>query len=433
MNLTISQTNERKTNPFIEILRIRNFRLLWIGEAISVFGDHFYIVALPWLVLQLTGDALAMGAVLALAAVPRALLMLVGGALSDRFPPRNIMFASNLARFILVSLLAGLVFINGVEMWMIYTLAILFGIADAFLYPAHSTMMPQLVQKDFLRTANSLMQAMYMLTMLAGPVLAGLLIVALGDGRNKGANMQGIAAALALDAISFLASLLTLALINQPRAEASRGKESILESIRSGLTFVWNDIPLRAFFFVVAAVTFFFDGPFLIGVPLLADTCFPEGAVAYGAILSARGLGSLLGAVLAGGLPQPHPKRRGAVLLALAGGMGIGLALLGISSSTNFAAVIGLAVGAFNGYILVFLVTWVQSRPPEEFVGRLMSLLLFASTGLIPVSMALSGVVSRVDVAGLLVVSGLLIVLISLAMLFSPTVRAMEPAVETGD
>ena len=144
MNLTITQTNEGKANPFLKVLRNRNFRLLWIGEAISVLGDHFYIVALPWLVLQLTGDALAMGAVLALSAVPRAALMLVGGALSDRFAPRNIMFASNLARFILVSLLAGLVFTNRVEIWMLYVLAILFGIADAFLYPAHSSMAPQL-------------------------------------------------------------------------------------------------------------------------------------------------------------------------------------------------------------------------------------------------------------------------------------------------
>src|SRR6266511_4355825 len=422
MNPTVTQTSERMTNPFLEIFRNRNFRLLWIGEAISVLGDHFYIVALPWLVLQVTGDALAMGAVLALAAVPRALLMLIGGALSDRFPPRNIMCASNLAHLILVSLLAGLVFTNRVEMWMIYVLAILFGIADAFLYPVHSAMIPQLVKKDLLQTANSFMQGMYMLTMLAGPVLAGLLIAALGDGRSQGANIQGIAAALGLDAISFLASLLTLALISQRRAESSRGKETILESIRSGLTFVWNDIPLRAFFSVVAAVTFFFDGPFIIGVPLLADTRYPEGAAAYGAILSARGLGSLLGAALAGVLPQPNPKRRGVLLLALAGWMGVGLALLGISSSTHFAAVIGLAVGAFNGYILVFLVTWVHSRPPEEFMGRLMSLLLFASTGLIPVSMALSGVFSRVDVTGLLVSSGALITLLVLTMIFNPTV-----------
>jgi hypothetical protein len=90
-------------------------------------------------------------------------------------------------------------------------------------------------------------------------------------------------------------------------------------------------------------------------------------------------------------------------------------------------------VGAFNGYILVFLITWVQSRPPEEFVGRLMSLLLFASTGLIPVSMALSGVVSRLDITGLLIVSGMLITLISFAMIFKPSVRAMEPVAQARD
>lgn len=93
---TMTQTHEAtKDSPFREVMGNRNFRLLWIGEGVSVLGDHFYMIALPWLVLQLTGDSLAMGTVLALAAVPRALLMLVGGALTDRFSPRSLMLASN--------------------------------------------------------------------------------------------------------------------------------------------------------------------------------------------------------------------------------------------------------------------------------------------------------------------------------------------------
>ena len=176
----MTQTN-RKTRPFSEVLGNRDFRLLWIGEGVSVLGDHFCMIALPWLVLQLTGDALAMGTVLALSAIPRALFMLVGGALTDRFSPRTLMLASNAIRFVLVSFLTFLVFSNQVEMWMLYTLAILFGIADAFFYPAQSSIVPQLVKKDHLQVANSLVQGTMMLTMLLGPALAGLLIAALGD------------------------------------------------------------------------------------------------------------------------------------------------------------------------------------------------------------------------------------------------------------
>jgi MFS family permease len=425
---TITQT--KKTNPFREVLGNRNFRLLWIGEGVSVLGDHFYMIALPWLVLQLTGDSLAMGTVLALSAIPRALLMLVGGALTDRFSPRSLMLASNAARFIFVSLLAGLVFTNNVQLWMLYTLAILFGVADAFFYPAQSSMTPQLVKKENLQVANSLIHGTMMLAMLAGPVLAGVLIAVLGDGRSATAEMKGIATAFGLDALTFLASLITLVFIRTPQNESRETSENILESIRSGLNFVWNDVALRAFFFVVAAVTFFFNGPFNIGVPILANTRFPEGPIAYGTILSNWGAGSLIGMALAGMLPRPNPKRMGTVLLGLVSVMGIGLALLGVSSSTLIAAVIGLSLGSVNGYINVFFTTWVQSRAPKAFIGRLMSLLMFSSTGLFPVSMALSGAVSRVDVTLLLTISGGIVALLGLVMTLNPTVRAMEPVAQ---
>lgn len=423
-------TQTGRTHPFGEVLGNRNFRLLWIGEGVSVLGDHFYMIALPWLVLQLTGDSLAMGTVLALSAVPRALLMLVGGALTDRFSPRSLMLVSNAIRFVLVSLLTVLVFTNRVEMWMLYTLAILFGVADAFFYPAQSSMTPQLVKMDHLQIANSLMHGTMMLAMLAGPVLAGVLIAVLGDGHPDSAGMQGIAAAFGLDALTFLVSLVMLAFIKTPRAASIGNDENILESIRSGLNFVWNDLPLRAFFFVVAAVTFFFNGPFNVGVPLLADMRFPEGALAYGTILSTWGAGSLLGMALAGMLPRPNPKHMGAVLLSLVSIMGIGLALLGISASTFIAAAIGLMLGSLNGYINVFFTTWVQSRAPKAFIGRLMSLLMFSSTGLFPVSMALSGAVSRVDVTLLLTISGGIVALLGLVMTLNPTVRAMGPAAQ---
>ena len=432
MNIITRPHDSERSSPYREVLGNRNFRLLWIGEGVSVLGDHFYMIALPWLVLQLTGDSLAMGTVLALSAIPRALLMLVGGALTDRFSPRSLMLASNAARFLLVSMLAGLVFAGQIQMWMLYVLAVLFGIADAFFYPAQSSMPPQLVKRDHLQVANSLIHGTMMLTMLAGPVLAGVLIAALGDGHTQ-TGMTGIAAAFGLDALTFLASLATLFFIQTPAPDARDQAENILESIRAGLQFVWNDVPLRAFFFVVAAVTFFFNGPFNIGVPILADTRYPQGAVAYGVILSTWGAGSLVGMALAGMLPRPNPRRMGTLLLSLVSVMGLGLALLAVSASMVTAAAIGLILGAVNGYINIFFMTWVQSRAPKAFIGRLMSLLMFASTGLFPVSMALSGAASRSDVTILLIVSGGIVALLGMLMTLNPAVRAMEPSSLAGD
>ena len=105
--MTDSLSLDKNTNPSpAHVLRSRNFRLLWIGEGISLLGDQFYLIALPWLVLSLTGNPLAVGTVLAMAGIPRALFMLVVGALTDRFTPRKLMINSNLARMTLPTSLA---------------------------------------------------------------------------------------------------------------------------------------------------------------------------------------------------------------------------------------------------------------------------------------------------------------------------------------
>jgi MFS family permease len=184
-------------------LRNRNFRLLWGGEAISLLGDQFYLIALPWLVLQLTGEALAVGAVLALAGVPRALFMLVGGALTDRFSPRRVMLASNLLRMVLVTLLSGLVIGDLIQLWMLYLLALAFGVIDAFFFPAQSAIVPRLVGREQLQTANAIIQGTMQVSLFAGPVLAGTLIAVLGNGQS-GQDVSGIGLAFAIDALTFL-------------------------------------------------------------------------------------------------------------------------------------------------------------------------------------------------------------------------------------
>src|SRR5512136_850243 len=204
-----------------------NFRLLWIGEGISLLGDQFYLIALPWLVLQLTGNALAVGTVLAAAGIPRALFMLVGGALTDRFTPRSLMIGSNLARMALTGLLALCVLTGWIQTWMLYIFALLFGLADAFFFPAQTSIVPQLVGKDQLQAGNALIQGTATLSLFVGPVLAGALISTLDGGATH--STTGIALAFALDSLYFIASITMLSLMHIEKAPASRteGEDSV--------------------------------------------------------------------------------------------------------------------------------------------------------------------------------------------------------------
>src|ERR1051326_6139690 len=170
-----------------------HFRNLWLGGAVSAFGDQFYLVALPWLVLQLTGSKLAVGTVLMCAAIPRAVLMLGGGAVSDRIAPRRIMLTTASTRTIFVGAVGVLVWLGVIHLWHLYLLAFAFGVADAFGLPAMQAVLPQLVDREQLPAANASFQAVYQTATILGPAPAGILIKALGT-----------APAFIIDAISFL-------------------------------------------------------------------------------------------------------------------------------------------------------------------------------------------------------------------------------------
>src|SRR5664279_2941954 len=119
-------TSAHKSNPLQNAFRNPNFRLLWGGQITSILGDQFSMIAMPWLVLKLTGsDPVALGTVLALGSVPRALFMLLGGAVTDRLSQRTVMLVSDVLRFALTGLLAALVLTGSVHLWMVYILSLL--------------------------------------------------------------------------------------------------------------------------------------------------------------------------------------------------------------------------------------------------------------------------------------------------------------------
>jgi MFS family permease len=424
-----SNKNQGK-KPFLSLFGHRDFRLLWLGEAISVIGDQFYMIALPWLVLQLTGNALAMGTVLALAAIPRALFMLVGGALTDRFSPRLVMLISNLLRMLLVSLLAGLVLSGAIEMWMIYGLALLFGLADAFFYPAQSAIVPRLVNDDQLQPANAIMQGTWQLSLFAGPVLAGLLISTMAGepSLQGGGDLRGTGLAFLIDGLTFLASAITLWFVNDGDTvkEPAEERESLFAAIAEGLQVVWSDAALRAFFLLIALSSFLIVGPLSIGIPVLAAIRFDGGAAAYGVILSSYGGGSLLGTILAAVLPRPPAKRMGIFLGFIWSALGLGIIALGMVSATLYAAIIAFLMGIAEGYVVILFITWLQRRTTEDMLGRMMSLLMFASIGLQPLSNLLTGALVDLNAQLLFVSFGALMIFMTLLFLLNPAVRSME-------
>ena len=420
----------------LSVLRARDFRLLWAGQSISLLGDQFHMIALPWLVLQLTGNALAMGTVLALAGIPRALFMLVGGALTDRFSPRTVMLASTILRLALVALLAGVVLTGLIQLWMLYFFAVAFGLMDAFFFPAQSAIVPQLIDKELLQAGNALIQGTAQISLFVGPVLAGTMIALLNGQSVPPAgtttavpDLQGIGIAFGFDAFTFLVSAATLWPIRtgkpMDQSSGANGGKDMVSSIREGLVAVWYDPPLRIIFFVVAALNLLTVGPFMVGIPVLAESRFVERVAAYGVIMTAYGGGSLLGTVLAGVLPAPKPQHFGLRLMFVASTLGLGLALLGVISSTITAALVSLAMGAANGYVVIMFITWLQKRTPQAMLGRMMSVLMFAAVGMVPVSTAVAGALIDFNATLLFVVAGALLTTIILLSGLNPAIHTM--------
>src|SRR5215475_12013874 len=140
--------NTKTQNPMSRIFSISDFRLLWIGSATSLFGDQFAFIPTPWLVLQLTNHPLVLGTVLALEGIPRAIFILIGGAITDRFSPRTIMLTADIIRMILTALMALVIFIGVVKLWMLYAFGLAFGLIGGFAVPASNSMVPILVPEE---------------------------------------------------------------------------------------------------------------------------------------------------------------------------------------------------------------------------------------------------------------------------------------------
>jgi MFS family permease len=413
--------------PFWKPLAVRDLRLLWVGDSISILGDQFYFVALPWLTLQLTGSGLALGTVLMAAAVPRAVLMLVGGAVSDRFSPRAIMIVSNVLRALLMAAFTVLIIVDAIQLWHLYALSGLFGVVDAFFFPAIFSTVPKLVEKDQLEASNALLQSTGQLMMLVGPAPAGVL-----------AATVSLAAVFGIGAAAFVIAALIIRLMaegdlggpvrqqgEEDAADEPADSAGLLADVMEGLRYAWNDPAIRAIVILLAALDTAFYGPIDVGLVSLADRRFVGGSKAFGIMLSAHGGGALLGALLGGSIKRP--RRLGPLLLLyIPGVLGVGLALLGLASHILVAVALLAVMGVVGGVYGVMVITWLQARAEPDMVGRLMSLVMLASYGAAPFSFVMAGALVDRGISLMYGVAGGILLITTAIASTSRTVRTLE-------
>ncbi len=411
-------------HPMMRVMSLRDFRLLFAGSTTSLLGDQFALIATPWLVLRLTGDPLVLGMVLALEGFPRAIFMLVGGAITDRLSPRLVMLVTDILRFVLTALMALVVFTGAVQIWMLYAFGLAFGLVAGFAIPAQNSIVPMLVEQQDLQAGNSIMMGITQLMGFIGPTIAGILIGGYAE------SLFGVGLAFAVDAVSFAVSAGCLWLMRSGGhiafAQPGEAKENLWAAILAGIKYIWSDAALRVMFLVVMALNFLVVGPLLVGIPVLAHERLSEGALAFGLLMSAYAGGNLGGYLIAGSLRRPSGQMLRIFLVVFEAAFGLVVLLLGFLSSTWIDFALLLLLGLGNGYIAIILFTWMQTRTPKDMLGRMMSLLIFSSTGLVPVSQAISGAVSKWDVTLLFALAGGLVLLLTVWLAFQPALRVFS-------
>ena len=392
-----------------------SFRKLWAATVLSLFGDFFSYVAMAWLVLQLTGSSLALGTVLVVQALPRAGLMVVGGALADRLSPRVTMLGSMGLRALFVGPLAALVLSHRVQMWEVYAIAVVFGVVDAFFMPARQSILPRIVADHELEPGNAVLNVSMQALVIVGPVLGGLVVAAFGTGWAFAADAAAFM--LGFGFVLWLPAAGRAARDEKPRDGGLGGQ------IAAGLRYAWSDVGIRVMLIAIAVIDFAANGALGVGLPTLAHGRYGAGAAGLGILLGAWGVGATAGALGSGFVPAP--KRFGWLVIFISVWLGVGILGVGVVPSLAPAAVLMALSGVGTGVVNTYGISWLQRRTDPSMQGRVMSLVMLASMGMTPVAYAASGAIAQANVTLLFVICGGMMLLCGAGALASRTVRSL--------
>ncbi|MDQ3206515.1 MAG: MFS transporter [Pseudomonadota bacterium] len=407
------------------LFRNTNYLWLWAGGAISSLGDYFTLIAMPWLVLSISHDAAALGIVMALESLPRAAFMLFSGSASDRFTARSVLLVSRFFFMLALLALALMLLAGRVQLFHLYGFAIVFGLLTAFALPANRALLPQVVQRSQIQKGNSTLMGSQQLIQLFAPVLAGLLIWSMptvaGPG-GAGADLRHIAYAFLFNAAAIAVALVLLLQIRVASLPGMPGAVKV--RLTEGFRYLKHDYGMRIATVYMGCIGFFAIGPLLTVIPQLADQRLHDGALSYGMLYAANGLGSMLGFALGGMLPKPSARRLGTVMLSADLVAGLSIGWLGCADTFATAAPALAMVGVAASYGGVLGLSWIQERVPPSLMGRVLGIVMFAVLGLTPISMTAAGLLAaHYSLALLLTASGAAIGAVALLGLVTPAIH----------
>jgi MFS family permease len=409
-------------------LKHRPFALLWAGQTTSRLGDSLHRIALAWWVLEKTGSATAMGTVLILSQIPLLLFLLVGGVVVDRFPRIRIMFLSDLLSGSVVTFIAVFSWLGRLEIWHIYVASLIFGLVEAFFFPAYQAVIPQIVPPDMLNSANSLNGLSQRMTGVFGPVL-GASLVAVG----------GTPLAFALDAASFFISALFVLPILRSQAERQADahlttgeRRSFREVIQGGLAdlrqgwdaivtipWIWITIVVFGFLNIMEASPRSVSLPFLIRDNLGADVALLGW---FGSVFS---VGYVAGSLWFG--RHTRLRQRGPVGYISTMVNGFVLLLFAWQAPIPYL-IAGMAIYGLN--YSIFGLIWnntLQEMVPHDRLGRVYSIDALGSWVLLPIGFAIAGWAT--DLAGaplVFLVGGLGTIALTVIGLLHPAIRRLD-------
>jgi MFS family permease len=396
----------------------RNLRLLVLGQFISAIGDHFYLIALPWLGLQITGSAFVAGTLLAVASVPRSVFMLLGGAVTDRYSAKTLLILSNGLQAVLMVLLAAIMMIPFVRLWLLYVLVFLTGFIDAFGLPAFNALLPRIVDEDQLESGNIFLQGANMASGVIGPALAGLLISSVAANTGLPSTLNALGLVFLINAATFFAGISAFWWI-QVGDDVRPGEgsaDSLVTSIRSVIQYIRTEPQLRNLLGLMMILGLFLSGTIRVGFPLLADTQLSGGARAFGYMTSAFGAGTVTGMLGVKLLPRPPQAISGIVVLSLFAFVPAGVILLGFAPPLPATLAIILVMGAAFGYVNIYLLSWLQRRTPSHLLGRIIAVVLFSTIGLSPISQVLMGYLLDRNLQATMIGVGSLVLMLLIAI-----------------
>ena len=404
---------------FSLLYRYPAFGRLWVGRSISLFGDAFTLIALPWFVLQVTESGTATAGILLTLQLPAILTSMFIGSLIDRFQPRIIITIDNGLRTLIIGLIPLLYWFGWLELWLLFLLTFLAGMLVPATEVGSRSVLPELVEDKDLDAANMLWSFSLNLSLVIGPAVAGILVASFGGPY-----------VLLIDAGTFAVMAILAATL--PTLKRGNAATEIPGLARLGLRQLW-DMKVVRYTTLLSLVFFFSYGPLEAALPLYSDAILQTDARGYGLLWSALAVGALIGTVISTTLSR---RLRLGVALPLIAVLW-GASLLPMAFTNNLWSACGLLFigGLMWGPYTPMETTLLQRNVPKEQLGRVFGARSTLLTAGSPLGLAIGGILlAFVPATGVIAFSALACILVGIGGLISPAFRGISlPPVLSAD